>query len=139
MTTTDVLQSGNGLKVSRIDAMANAAKVVQFMSRGNRADKGLVGPAVAANQDGSSLDARQSERCVAHVSSGPGPEPTTICPINLRPKPLALGRNLTWARGKRIAVLPPAEVMHVAEPSRLGWVRAAFNGAHIDSISKVAK
>lgn len=83
-TAQYVYAVGNRLQVSRVDAMPNAAKVVEVKARRDGANTEFVSPPVGVgHRPGAAADVEHS---VARLRSVAHPQPAAI-KFNLRPKP----------------------------------------------------
>lgn len=106
-----VLFSGHRFEVNRIYAIANPAKVIQLQPIRNRPNEFLIGEPVSHNRL-----ATNSEMAVPLSIARCNPQPAFVGLDDFRPEALGCG-------GARL-MLPPSEVMHVAQPASFGRTEA---------------
>ena len=81
--SSDILLRGDRFEVIRIDAVPDAAQMVELESFGDRANHPLVGHTVS----GSNIVRPDSEQAVALPSDAPIPQPALRCFLDLDPEP----------------------------------------------------
>lgn len=127
-TAQRVLAVGDRLKVSRVHARGVAAKVVQLLSEGDRADKGFVGEPVCL--DGL-VGGTEHEPSVATLALARRPFPAAGRGLDLCPEP-DCGIDEVVASGprdQRRAVSAPTLIVRATQATRLDTTRAIWDGA----------